>query len=477
MTENDQQEAKTLEGEAAVDLWRKGRKAWNSWIKQNPGWNISFAQVDFVAERDSDGKLSFSGYNFVDGSVIFADAKFGDGDVSFSDTIFGDRGVYFTLAKFGNGTLSFNNAQFGNGGVSFEYTDFGNGTLQFFKTRFGNGDLTFREATFGKCTLIFSKGSFGNCNVNFSFAKFEDGRLQFQDITFGKGNIDFSSTTINNLGFSSTTFDDNTLKFNNTNLTKLIFKPQAIESSRIEASGLSIKRQAIFELPVSASTLEFFNLHGSSFDGPLTLSGNIGTVPDLRASRYTHQVDLSALEVKLRRTPQSRNWFKKLSAVAEHPEDAARLRRIKEIAEANKDHQAALRFSADENRAKRWRQTSKLGSILDIAFSALSNYGQSILRPFFGLFFFFCVFTSLYLANSTEMSFEISTGWLQSMLLSASNSLPFLPQSRSVRDEAIKVLHCVSPSLWVNAIMIGQGILSFIFLFLIGLGLRNRFRL
>jgi hypothetical protein len=68
--------------------------------------------------------------------------------------------------------------------------------------------------------------------------------------------------------------------------------------------------------------------------------------------------------------------------------------------------------------------------------------------------------------------------WVQAALLSASNSLPFLPQSRELRTGALQALYdTTDPSSFIDALMITQGVLSFIFLFLIGLGLRNRFRL
>jgi hypothetical protein len=271
--------------------------------------------------------------------------------------------------------------------------------------------------------------------------------------------------------------------------------------------------------------LKSFNLHSASFEGPLTLRCDLSIIPDLRATRYTHQVDLSALTVKLRRgwqKPGRRSdqlrvkavseigtisrlaykfarkkwinlrhfnklrrlwkrhcWPIKLSQVAEDPQDGARLRRLKEIAETNKDHQAALRFSADENRAKRWIETSWFGSVLDMAFSFFSNYGQSILRPSFWLGVIFAL--SMYAYKAKQLPKLATDGWAdwaQAALLSASNSLPFLPQSRELRTGALKALYdTTDPSSCIDALMITQGALSFIFLFLIGLGLRNRFRL
>lgn len=457
MTEEAKQKPPRLEGEAALNLWRQGRDAWNRWIDQHPGWDINFAFVNFSTKRAANVTPSFARYHFGDGNVDFSFANFGDGTADFSYADFGDCNVKFFGANFSANIVSFSRATFGDGDVDFGAAIFGDGYVDFSETTFGNGNIDFSSATFG------------------------DGAVNFEKATFGHGTLNFSSTTFgkNRLDFSSTTFGDSNIVFHQAKLNELTFSPVAIGSSHIKAQDLSIKRQVVFNLPSTAVSLKSFDLHGASFDGPLTLEGNIGIVPDLQATRSSHQVELSALNIELPRVWQGFGWPPKLSSVAEHPEDAARLRRIKEIAETNKDHQAALRFSADENRARRWTETSWFGSILDMAFSACSNYGQSILRPFVGLFVLAVASMGLYkkLAVTTEIEWWTGPGWGQSLLLSISNSLPFLPQSRGLREDALKALYPGDPGFWTDALMIGQGVFSFAFLFLIGLGLRNRFRL
>ena len=368
--------------------------------------------------------------------------------------------------------------------VSFADVDFSNerdsrGKLSFKGYNFGDGNVDFSHATFGNRNVDFSNATFGKGNVNFSYTTVGDGNMAFFETTFGDGNVNFSWVNFGDGGafFSDTTFGNGDVTFDQAKFTNLVFDPTIIGSGHIGATGLSIKSKLIFTLPSSAETLKSFSLFGSSFDGPFALLGNLSIVLDLRATRYSHQVDLSRLNVKLRRAWQGLGWPPKLSHVAKDPTDAARLRRLKEIAEANKDHQAALRFSADENRARRWIETSWFGSVLDIAFSACSNYGQSILRPFLLLFGFFFGFIGIYKTLATAKCVEWLTALGQSTLLSVSNSLPFLPQSRELRKTAQDALYSNDPSFWVDALMIGQGVFSFAFLFLIGLGLRNRFRL
>ena len=433
MTEETEQETPTLEGEAALELWRQGRSAWNTWIDQHQGWNISFADVDFFIERDSDGNLSFEYYHFGTGDVNFSGATFGDGNVSFWET------------KFGQGAVDFSKVTFGNGNVNFTAATFGDGNINFKGANFGNGDVDFTAATFSNGEVKFSWTMLGNGEMN----------------------------------FSNTTFGDCTIYLNEANLSQLRFLPKAIKSGHIKAQGLSIKSLAVFILPSSADTLKSFDLYGASLEGPLIFAGNLNIVPDLRATKSAHQVELSALKVELPRKWRKLSWPPKFSRVAEDKEDGAALRRLKEIAETNKDHQAALRFSADENRAKRWIETSWFGSVLDMAFSAFSNYGQSILRPSFWLGLIFAL--SMYAYKAKQLPKLATDGWAdwaQAALLSASNGLPFLPQSRDLREDALMALYgTTDPSLCVDLLMITQGALSFVFLFLIGLGLRNRFRL
>ncbi len=468
MTEDGKPKPLTLEGETALDLWRQGRDAWNRWIDQHPHAMISFAGVDFSSERDSEGDLSFANYHFGNGHVYFSGATFGDGNLNFSKATFGDGYVDFSNANFGDGGVNFSKATFGNGGVDFSESTFGNGDVDFSKVSFGNGYVSYYRAIFGNGNITFFDAIFSTGEVSFLGADFGNGHVDFFGADFGTGVVILSETT---LGAGK-------LVLANASATTFLFDTKHNELEAIEAQGLLVKRWSTLKLS-RTDTLKSVDIQGASFEGPLFVSGGLGIVPDLRSTRSTHQVELGTLTVKLRRAWQGFSWPLKLSPVALDPKDAARLRRLKEIAETNKDHQAALRFSADENRARRWIETSWFGSVLDMTFSACSNYGQSILRPFAALSLLAAFSVGLYkkLAVATFTAWWTDPGWGQSLLLSISNSLPFLPQSRDLREDALKALYPGDPSLTVDALMITQGILSFVFLFLIGLGLRNRFRL
>lgn len=495
---------KVLQGEEALKLWRKGRNEWNNWIDQHPDYIIRFSDINFSTEQISGDVISFAGYHFGNGIVDFSRTKFGDehkvdfsnsrfgnNTVKFFGTDFGDCDVLFSDAHFGKGKVHFSQAKFGSGDLYFVGTKFGEGEVEFSGVIFGSRHVSFYGATFDNGSAHFNRAMFSSSSLDLSGITFQNGGISFQATEFGKcnvglyaanfknGNVDFSDATFDGgiVDFSQTTCRNCNVIFNRAKFAGLIFEPETFVSGQIEAKHLSIQEQALLLIPPSAKAVSSFNFRGASFGGSLTLSAILDIVPDLRGTRSSHQIELSDLDVKLRRIPHSRNWLKRLYSVAEDPEDAARLRRLKEIAEANKDHQAALRFSADENRARRWTETSWFGSVLDMAFSASSNYGQSILRPSLSLGFFFILGIGIYNALATVKCLGWLTALGQSTLLSVSNSLPFLPQSRELRTDALKALYTGDPGFWVDALMIGQGVLSFVFLFLIGLGLRNRFRL
>ncbi|WP_156907338.1 hypothetical protein [Thalassobaculum salexigens] len=127
----------------------------------------------------------------------------------------------------------------------------------------------------------------------------------------------------------------------------------------------------------------------------------------------------------------------------------------------------------------RWhpRHLGKAASWLEWIYDGLSRYGQSVARPIVGLFVSTLVFARILFDLATQAPKQ--GVWMFGEALSASiaNTLPFIPSVRAVRIDALDTLFGQDPSFWVDIMNIGQGAVSFVFLFLIGLGLRNRFRL
>lgn len=133
-------------------LARAGKEVWNAWRKAYPKPAADFSGADFRG----DAAIDFSGFSFGEVS-IFINAKFGN-DAIFRGAKFGNCAI-FEGAQFGNGA-GFGGAQFGYGarfsgahfgdGAWFQGAQFGN-EIMFEGAQFGNGTM-FEGAQFGACT-------------------------------------------------------------------------------------------------------------------------------------------------------------------------------------------------------------------------------------------------------------------------------------------------------------------------------------
>ncbi|WP_028796127.1 pentapeptide repeat-containing protein [Thalassobaculum salexigens] len=168
------------------------------------------------------------------------------------------------------------------------------------------------------------------------------------------------------------------------------------------------------------------------------------------------------------------------------PDGEARFRRLKQLAADTHDHELELRLFALETKAKRFH-TLKLadprhwpGLVLNFAYGWFSDFGQSVLRPLGWLLL------TVGLAFSTFWSAApAATSLWVSAVATGVNVVPFAGQVVLGREIMTKGL-CPTPETDVGhldclttlyTISAVEGVFGLIFLFLIGLGLRNRFRI
>ncbi|SMY35394.1 hypothetical protein [Photobacterium andalusiense] len=498
-----------------MELWRQGKDAWNEWVEKNPVADVSFISVDFSkkTQRTALPQVSFSGFKFPDGNVDFSYAQFGKGDVDFSntqfgkgdvvffDTKFGEGDVSFRGAVFGEGDISFFKAEFGNGFIHFTHTKFGNGNVTFTHTKFGNGNVTFGDAEFGNGNVTFGGAEFGEGNISFCLKTFGDGAVNFVRTQFGKGHVSFSGTEFGegNVDFSKTKFDEGDVDFSktkfgegNVSFVATEFGKGAVSFSRaefgegvVDFDGTEFGRHANFSLLNIHYKTERIGFRYAVFNGSLEFStqSEISVIPDFIGTKTTNHTSFSGLKYKLKRD----GWGIFSKAVNEN--DGESLCRLKEIADSNKEYVTALRFHADEMRAKRW-QKERMGtaaSLLDMWFDFFSRYGQSIWRPIVGLFltivtsllytvgFFFPLFTpSSYAQWFTNMGNISYQTWVYGFEIALSRAIPFLGGKRiDTKTSEITELLPVH----FDIVSAGFSLCAFAFMFLIGLGLRNRFRL
>ena len=143
------------------------------------------------------------------------------------------------------------------------------------------------------------------------------------------------------------------------------------------------------------------------------------------------------------------------------------MRRLKEIAKDNEDHQRTLEYKIKEMQASRWHENrNPLVLRLEGLYFILSNYGRSILLPIFWLI----AFSTLLAGHYTQWTWD---KWERALQCSVNNSLPVLGSSREVLKLCASV-DFPEASSWMTA---SHSVMSVILLFLLVLALRNRFRL
>ena len=439
MTDNDIAQEDILQGDEAIELFKKGKDAWNKKMESNPR-RVSFKGVDFSTPELSD---------LVKG-IKFSEFRF-------------PRGVNFEWAEFGKGYVYFIGAEFGNGYVDFRRAKFGKGNVTFRRAKFGDGDVYFIGAEFGKGNVTFSGAEFGKGNVYFSGAEFGKGNVTFSGAEFGK----------NCEGIS---FED-------------------------------IKVEGAFDFRVKPIlSKNGVNFNGASFGGVFRLDGVESAGPiDLRATALTHHISLNNTKIKL-----PREWKIFPFKVATDSAASAKFQRLKELATGASDHERQLDFFAKEMRAARGYETKGLRLILDLLYSGLSNYGNSVLIPILWLILLWFTFSCVYASYAepvndgetieTLAKTEQSVGIVKQVkdfvlsdysIYSLGQMVPLSSSARAASDLGNKengIFKCDSNSETNRSCAGGkyasvyywsilQNILAAILLFLLGLGLRNRFRL
>ncbi len=322
------------------------------------------------------------------------------------------------------------------GDVSFWGAQFGEGEVDFRGAQFGEGDVDFRGAQFGKGDVDFHRAQFGEGEVSFCRSRVK-GHFLAAGVRLGQGRYDFSE---------------------------------------IDFGG-----RVVFSDIKNASAASGFSFRLSNFEKSLEIASDepFGCVVDLTYTRIPHQLPLEGLKCKPDWELVSLKWWPWSIKKARDANDAGRLRRLKELAEGNKDHNSALEFMALEMQAARWQQPGKWwrrwwwDSALDCAFQACSNYGRSERRPLFWLFVVWLGFGVWYAGIAGNWNWAKLWAGIQ---FSFGHLFLFIPSSREAHKLA-KALFSEGAPWYLYLLTFSENLLSIIFLFLLGLALRNRFRL
>jgi hypothetical protein len=145
---------------------------------------------------------------------------------------------------------------------------------------------------------------------------------------------------------------------------------------------------------------------------------------------------------------------------------------LKQEMERLKKHEDEQRFFRKELRARRKLHAPlSLTWLLNLLYEALSDYGQSVGRPLFWIGACFAigyfVFSGTHVFNGTHLTRADAAA------LSFANIFSFLPNMRDVMAHAT----VAGLASWAKLFSAVQSIFGAMLLFLIGLALRNRFRM
>ncbi len=191
-------------------------------------------------------------------------------------------------------------------------------------------------------------------------------------------------------------------------------------------------------------------------------------MPDLRSTVLSAHVDLENLRIEA--SPHQLKSPADDKHAKSNP-NIARLRRLKELAEQNRHHEAALHFFAMERRVARHTKAMSPGAaVLDYLYEKACDYGQSILRPIIGLGLsvFLAALGYRLLAEGVNFGAAAKAGLV--------GAVPFLPLVRLKDNPLAKIVgDPANDALYFLAV--GEQLFCFVFLFLLGVSLRNRFRL
>ena len=207
---------------------QQGKVAWNAWAKENPGTGVNFHEADFK-------QIDFAGFVFP-GAVDFAGASL-DAHVSFKGTEFCDTANFHNTRFLGvgdfrgatfKGEATFHSVQFRKDSAHFDGATF-EGHANFLSAIFDkaaahfNGttflqDAIFAEAKFTR-SAVFSNARFGKL-ADFRAAKFS-GDSDFQKATFSDGPARFHNAIFYQIAhFGGASFGKEGADFSPTKFTR-----------------------------------------------------------------------------------------------------------------------------------------------------------------------------------------------------------------------------------------------------------------
>jgi len=298
-------------------------------------------------------------------------------------------------------------------------------------------------------------------NANFEQAEFNGEEANFDDAEFNGEEANFDDAKFNGerVSFNKATFNCDTATFKEAK-----FNCQDVDFVRVKflGGGASFTGAEFNEGPA--------RFQGAEFNCPISMDrAEFKEVPDFRRTIMKAHFTLDGVKVDFSTEPVG-GFISCERAIDEH--DADKLRRLKQMAATAMDHDRDQEFFALELKAKRFHETKGMHLLPNYIYECTSDFGRNIRRPLLSLIFTWIAFGLIYgvgfgKAGMGDLGFPYSFKKL----------FPFIPGSQNRLDALEAQLFGSSPSWFISFFTVAEGFLAAGFIFLIGLALRNRFRL
>lgn len=433
--------------EECLVLARCGVEAWNTWRRSNP------VSLDILNHKYRN-KADFSNFNFRANPIDFSNFRFEDG-AQFCDTVFGSR-VNFNGVQFGD-SANFEGARF-EGGASFRDAHFGQGS-KFSKTQF------IETADF--IGVRFDAGTSFDSAHFFQAAKFHGAQFgnytSFNDAQFGSF-VDFDGALFGDItSFDGVQFSGAVSFAAKLSFPRLLGHDYEQRKRRSEADG-NIPggfQRVSFQRTTFCDSVSF---SGRNFAGATFFSGSVFNVaPNFHSCRLNQNTSFDA------KFP-----------LVKGDENASRAYRTLKLAfaqqQAIREEQRFFKLEMQEEAAREtgWRRW------LYCTYSVISDFGFSISRPLLLLALTTLVATLIY-ANQAGLTFDFSgshtAALIQFSIASAIPGLDKLAEPAAMRLFGDLAKGVANYNLWVVLTLLAHKAVSLLALFLIGLALRNLFKM
>jgi uncharacterized protein YjbI with pentapeptide repeats len=318
----------------------------------------------------------------------------------------------------------------------------------------------FRKANFSAAALhnhcFFSRAIFIG-DADFRWTKFTN-VAYFGQTTFQKG-VEFNEAQFQLARFNDATFRGFTLFFRTEFVGRALFDGSKFYRSTI-FNVTKFTYGAAFKNTEFHDRIEFINAEFAAkteFDNACFWR----LVPDFRGADMHEATEWHAA-----------TWPPPPRDVSDARAQVYAYERLKQEMERLKKHEDEQKFFAKELRARRGLTPVLSESwVMNILYEYTSNYGISIVRPvvwlivtFLGGVLFFALAPAI---HGSPLSLDRAAS------LSFANIFSFLPYNREIVTD--QLFNTLSPS--AKAVEAVQSVFGVILLFLLGLGLRNRFRM